>query len=125
MDPTGDTSIGGPSSAFPPTRLSAVQGLAGADPAERARCRERIVASSWKPSYKYIRLRWQKSNEDAEDLCQAFFGLAIEKGCLEDFDPAQARFRTFFRVCLDRFPSKEAEEEFRSEARELLGDGAL
>jgi len=34
---------------------------------------------------------------------QAFFTAAFEKRYVEKYDPAQARFRTFLRVCLDRF----------------------
>ena len=50
-----------------------------------------------KPVYKYIRLRWGKSNEDAKDLTQAFFTRALEKDFFASYDPAQAAFRTFRR----------------------------
>ena len=34
---------------------------------------------------------------------QAFFATAFEKQYVERYDPAQSKFRTFLRVCLDRF----------------------
>ena len=34
---------------------------------------------------------------------QAFFAVAFEKGYVERYDPAKAKFRTFLRTCLDRF----------------------
>lgn len=57
----------------------------------------------WQPSYKYLRLHWHLSAEDAEDAVQSFFATAFEKQYLEKYDASQARFRTFLRVCLDRF----------------------
>lgn len=61
-----------------------------------------LVAGYWKPVYTHLRLTWQLPPEDAQDLTQAFFTEAWEKGWLERYDPAKARFRTFLRVCADR-----------------------
>ena len=36
-----------------------------------------------------------------------FFARAIEKGFFDTYDPSKARFRTFLRVCLDRFMANE------------------
>jgi len=55
--------------------------------------------------YRYIRIRWRCSNEDAKDLTQAFFAAAIEKTFFEGYDAGKGTFRTFLRVCLDRFLS--------------------
>ena len=77
------------------------------DPAERTRAFETIVGAYWKPVYKYIRIRWNKNNEDAKDLTQDFFARVIEKGFLDSFDPAKARLRTFLRVCVDGFLSNQ------------------
>src|SRR4029450_6562750 len=75
----------------------------------------------WKPVYKYVRLRWHASPQDAEDLAQGFFAAAFEKGFFERFDPERARFRTYLRTCLDGFASKE-----RAAARaRKRGGGAL
>jgi RNA polymerase sigma factor (sigma-70 family) len=103
-----DTKIGGPNGKFPVTRWSAVLAARSADPAERSRALESIAAAYWKPIYKYIRIRWGKSNEDAKDLTQDFFAKLFGKEYLDDFDPTKARLRTFLRVCVDRFVANEA-----------------
>ena len=88
---------------FPTTRLSAVEALKNPDQEGRTRAYETILACYWKPAYKYIRLKWKASPEDAEDLTQGFFAIAFEKKYLERYDVAQARFSAFLRVCIDRF----------------------
>jgi RNA polymerase sigma factor (sigma-70 family) len=87
--------------AFPATRHSVLLAARSPDPEERRRAFGVLVASYWKPVYKYLRLRWRQSAEDAEDLTQGFFARAFEKGFFDRFDPARARFRTFLRTCLD------------------------
>ena len=57
----------------------------------------------WKPVYKYVRLRWNRPPEDAQDLTQGFFAQTIERGLLEKYDPAKGRLRTYLRVCVDSF----------------------
>lgn len=89
------------SSRFPQTRWSAVLTARSNDPAERSRALDVFTSAYWKPVYKYIRLRWNRSPEDAQDLTQEFFARLIEKGFLESYDPAKARLRTFLRVCID------------------------
>lgn len=74
-----DTDIGGPGQRFPPTRHSAIVAARSEDPEERKRAFETIIAGYWKPAYKYIRIKWQSSNEDAKDLTHGFFTSAIEK----------------------------------------------
>ncbi len=102
-----DTKIGGSSPQFPATRWSVLLAAHSEDAAERTRALETIVAAYWKPVYKYIRIRWNKSNEDAKDLTQEFFARVIEKGFLGSYDPAKARLRTFLRVCVDGFLSNQ------------------
>jgi RNA polymerase sigma factor (sigma-70 family) len=87
--------------AFPATRHSILAAARSADADERRRAFDVLVASYWKPVYKYLRLRWRASPEDAEDLTQGFFARAFEKGFFDRFDPARARFRTYLRTCLD------------------------
>jgi RNA polymerase sigma factor (sigma-70 family) len=86
---------------FPATRHSILEASRSDDPAERGRAIEILAASYWRPVYKYLRLRWRLSREDAEDLTQDFFALASEKDFFAKFDPSRARFRTFLRVCVD------------------------
>jgi DNA-directed RNA polymerase specialized sigma24 family protein len=100
---TTDTKIGGRSGQFPATRWSAIVAARSKDSKEKSRGLDAITTAYWKPIYKYFRLRWGKSNEDAKDLTQEFFTRVIEKEFLNGFDPAKARLRTFLRVCADRF----------------------
>jgi RNA polymerase sigma factor (sigma-70 family) len=88
---------------FPPTRESVVEELGSDDPAARARALEAVVTGYWKPVYKYLRVARRVPDADAQDLTQDFFTNALLKDTLAGYDPARARFRTFLRVCLDRF----------------------
>jgi RNA polymerase sigma factor (sigma-70 family) len=102
-----NTDMGGPAASFPATHCSLVRAAASLDLTIRKQALEVLIAAYWKPVYKYIRLHFHASNEDAKDYTQAFFAAALEKGLLERFDPARGRFRTFVRVCVDRFVANE------------------
>src|SRR5262245_60729165 len=108
-----DTDIGGPGDRFPQTRRSAIASISSDDETERNRALEIVIAAYWKPVYKYIRLKFFKSNEDAKDLTQGFFARAIEKDFFRPYDPAKARFRTFLRTCLDGFVANEEKAAHR------------
>ena len=92
---------------FPTTRRSVIVALGSADTAERSRAFETLVACYWKPLYKYARVAWRRSREDAEDLTQGFFARALEKESLANYDASKASFRTFLRLLFDRFASNE------------------
>lgn len=98
-----DTLIGGSNDQFPLTRWSAIIAVRSDNAEERQRSFAVLIAAYWKPVYKYLRLKWRKSNEDAKDLTQGFFAQALEKGYFQNYDPAKARFRTFLRTCLDGY----------------------
>ena len=102
-----DTSIGGNQSRFPETRRSVVINCHSADPDVRPCAAEALISAYWKPVYKYIRVRWSRSNEDAKDLTQAFFARAFEKQFFHDYDSEKARFCTYLRACLDAFLARE------------------
>ena len=108
-----DTDIGGPLHRFPVTSHSAIIAAASDDVQVRQRALETIVASYWKPAYKYIRIKWQASNEDAKDLTQGFFATAIEKSYFAGYDATKARFQTFLRTCLDRFIANQKKSDRR------------
>lgn len=108
-----DTDIGGPRNRFPVTSHSAIVAAASSDAEVRQRGLETIVASYWKPAYKYVRIKWQASNEDAKDLTQSFFTTAIEKSYFAGYDAGKASFQTFFRTCLDRFVANQKKSEQR------------
>ena len=63
---------------FPATRQSVIVATRSADPRLRERALEVLVSGYWRPVYKYLRVRWQVSVEDAQDLTQAFFAAALE-----------------------------------------------
>lgn len=92
---------------FPATRPSVVRDLGSVDPERRAAAYEALARSYWRPVYLYVRLRWRRSVEDAQDLTQEFFTRAFERDYLARYDPAKARFRTFVRTCLDGFLANE------------------
>jgi DNA-directed RNA polymerase specialized sigma24 family protein len=105
MDP--DTDIGGPLHRFPVTNHSAIIRARSEDQVVRRRAFDTILASYWKPAYKYIRLKWQAGNEDAKDLTQGFFATAFEKNYFATYDAGKASFQTFLRTCLDAFVANE------------------
>lgn len=96
---------------FPTTRRSVIVALASGDAAERTRAYDTLVACYWKPLYKYARVAWRRSREDAEDLTQSFFARALEKESLATYNPSKASFRTFLRLLFDRFASNERKAE--------------
>src|SRR4249920_1091016 len=90
-------------SAFPATRHSIVAAMRGARPGDRRAAFDTLVTAYWKPVFKYVRLKWHASAEDAADLTQGFFLRAYEKDFFAGFDSSKARFRTYLRTCLDGF----------------------
>jgi len=86
---------------FPATRWSAIEGARSSDPHERRRALDRIVSLYWKPIYKYVRARYRRSPEDAQDLTQDFFASLIDRETLGAYEPGKARLRTFLRSCVD------------------------
>jgi RNA polymerase sigma factor (sigma-70 family) len=92
-------------SAFPATRHSIVAAMRSTRPDERRSAFDTLVTAYWKPVFKYVRLKWHASPEDAADLTQGFFLRAFEKDFFAGFDPSKGRFRTYLRTCLDGFVS--------------------
>ncbi|HYL85158.1 MAG TPA: sigma-70 family RNA polymerase sigma factor [Candidatus Angelobacter sp.] len=92
---------------FPPTRRSVLEAVRSIDAEERQRALEALCAAYWKPVYKYVRLRWNRPAEEAQDLTQGFFLEVLERKLLEKFDPRKSRLRTYLRVCVDSFVSNE------------------
>jgi len=90
-------------SPFPATRHSIVAAMRSARPDDRRAAFDMLVTAYWKPVFKYVRLKWHASPEDAADLTQGFFLKAFEKDFFSAFDSSKARFRTYLRTCLDGF----------------------
>lgn len=107
--------------SFPATRHSLLVAAGSADPQARRAAFDALVAGYWRPVYKYLRLRWRASDDDARDLTQGFFAAAFERGLLQRYDPARARLRTFLRLCLDGF----VKNERKAAGRLKRGGGVL
>lgn len=97
---TGDVPTRG---GFPATRHSVIERIRDTDPDARRDAFGDLVEGYWKPVYKHLRMSWRLESEEARDLTQGFFAEAFQKAWLEKFEPGKARFRTFVRVCADRF----------------------
>lgn len=83
------------------------------DPEVRRSAFEALVSVYWRPVYARLRLKWGAQPADAEDLAQEFFARAMERDFFQGYDPARARFRTYLRVCLDRFAANARRAERR------------
>ena len=101
---------------FPATRRSVLERIQSDDPDVRRTAFGDLSEGYWKPSYHYFRLHWRLPAASAEDVVQAFFAAAFEKQYVERYDPGKAKFRTFLRVCLDRFVQNHQKAE-RAEKR--------
>lgn len=92
---------------FPATRVSVVQAAASEDEGVRDRAFDTLIRAYWKPVYYRLRIQWHMLSEDAADLTQEFFLRAMAKGFFDRYDAKRAKFRTFLRMCLDRFIANE------------------
>jgi hypothetical protein len=80
----------------------------------------RLCAAYWKPVYKYVRLRWNRSPDDAQDLTQGFFTELLQRGLLTKYDPAKSRLRTYLRLCADSF----VQNQHKAATRQKRGGNA-
>src|SRR6202140_3732309 len=92
---------------FPPTRRSVIEAARSIDAEEREHALEALCAAYWKPVYKYVRWRWNRQPDDAQDLTQGFFAELLERELLDKFDSNKSRLRTYLRVCVDSFVMNE------------------
>lgn len=99
--------------SFPPTRLSVVQRTRSGDEETREVALAAIIDAYWKPVYKYLRVKWSLTPEEASDLTQEFFTTVLEKDVVEKYDPVKARFRTYLRMCVDGLASNARKAERR------------
>jgi RNA polymerase sigma factor (sigma-70 family) len=92
---------------FPPTRRSVIDAVRSIDAGERESALEALCAAYWRPVYKYIRLRWNRAPDAAQDLTQGFFVELLERELLDKFDSKKSRLRTYLRICVDSFVMNE------------------
>jgi hypothetical protein len=95
-------------SRFPSTRRSAVLSLGSDDPVARARSFEILVRAYFRPVYGHVRMRWRRGTDEARELTQAFFAQAYERRYFATYEPAKSHFRTYLKLCVDRFVGQEA-----------------
>ena len=99
---------GGPK-AFPATTGGFVARFAGLETEGYRDCLAELAGRYWRPVYTFVRIAWNKSNEDAKDLTQAFFLWLAEQEPLRSYAPERGSFRTFLKVLLRRFLGHEDE----------------
>jgi RNA polymerase sigma factor (sigma-70 family) len=99
--------------SFPATRLSVVERTRSGDEEIRRIALATIIEAYWKPAYKYLRMKWSLTPDQAADLTQEFFATTLEKEVIEKYEPARARFRTYLRMCLDGFAGNARKAERR------------
>ena len=109
----GDARLNAGADRFPVTRWSVIHAAKSGDPAEQARALDTLFAAYWKPVYKYVRLRWNRPAEDAQDLTQGFFAELLERELLAKYDPAKSRLRTYLRLCVDSFVMNKEKADHR------------
>lgn len=105
-----DTELGGRDRAFPATSLGLLARVRKGD-------FDSLCARYWKPVYRFVRLSWSKTNEDAKDSTQAFFLWLLEGDALSKFEPGRGSFRRYLKILLGGFLGHE------HEARERLKRG--
>ena len=71
---------------------------------------EILCRAYWYPMYAFIR-RQGFDADDASDLTQDYFARLLEKGYLDDYDPARGRLRVFLKASIRNFLSKERAKE--------------
>ena len=98
-----DTSLGGPGVNFRETVWGTIERARDASPEIRQAGLEELARNYWKPVYRYLRVAWAKSNEDAKDLAQAFFLSLTDRNALERYAPERGSFRTFLKALLRHF----------------------
>jgi RNA polymerase sigma factor (sigma-70 family) len=100
MPNRSDTSLGGTQGRFPDT----TGGLLSRVTSDAPRAAIELLCSRyWKPVYRYVRIAWAKTNEDAKDLTQAFLLWLLEGGALRKYEPVRGGFRPYLKTLLQRF----------------------
>jgi RNA polymerase sigma factor (sigma-70 family) len=90
-----------------------VEAMTGPDPEARRAAFATLVMVYWRPLYFHLRMRWAREPADAEDLTQEFFAEALRGQFFTDYDPTRCRFRSFLRLCCDRFAARMARDRRR------------
>ncbi len=100
---TQDTSLGGERREFPQTLWDILSRARDSNADTRREGLEDLCRQYWKPIYRYVRVAWAKTNEDAKDLTQAFFLWLTEGDTLRRYQPERASFRAYLKSLLKHF----------------------
>lgn len=106
--------------SFPATQVSLLEALQAGDAPARRAALDSLARGYWHPLHAYVRLRWRLDDDAAQDIVQQFFAEALERDLFARYDRTRARFRTFLRVCLDRFILNER----KAASRQKRGGGS-
>jgi DNA-directed RNA polymerase specialized sigma24 family protein len=101
------------SSPYPTTRHSLVAAAGAPDAGTRGAAVDALVRLYWRPAYGRLRLKWGLQPADAEDRVQEFFSGLLDGEVFAGYEPGRSRFRTYLRMCLDRFAAKARRDEHR------------
>jgi RNA polymerase sigma factor (sigma-70 family) len=102
-----DTAIHAGESRFPATAWSLLSRLRDPKDPRVQEYLNRMMQMYWRPIYKYVRIAWKRSNEDAKDLTQAFFIHLLEGDLLAKADPERGNFRKLLMTALRNFLANE------------------
>lgn len=94
---------------FATTSWTQVLAAREAPSSESRQALEGLCRVYWYPLYAFVR-RQGNGPEESRDLTQGYFAQLLEKGYLEDFDPALGRFRVFLKASIKNFLSKERDK---------------
>ena len=100
---SGDTSLGGGPRNFPNTTWGMVSRLGDCATRDYRAGLEALCRRYWNPVYRYVRIAWAKTNDEAKDLTQAFFLWLLEGEPLRQYAPERGGFRAYLKVLLRRF----------------------
>ena len=95
-----------PPAPFNTTLWSTILQARDSEGTNRQAALDRLCARYWTPLYAYL-LRRGLKREDAQDAVQGFFAYFLEKGLLDDVDPARGRFRRYLLAVLERWLANE------------------
>jgi RNA polymerase sigma-70 factor (ECF subfamily) len=107
-----------PTAGFQTTHWSLVQAAADNLNSDSRQALAALCRTYWPPVYAFIR-RNGYDQVQAEDLCQGFFALLLEKNYLGDADQRRGKFRSFLLTAVKHFLANEWD---RSHALKRGGD---
>jgi RNA polymerase sigma-70 factor (ECF subfamily) len=102
MSKADQTDIGGPSGVFQTTHWTEIRDAQSLEAEVSRMATERLLLEYWKPVYCYLR-RSGYGNEDAKDLTQGFFEVALRRRLIQRAEQTKGKFRTFLLTALGRY----------------------